>query len=100
MTGLRRRLNLRQKLILFSMASSMLALLLAGGGVIYYDQVLVRRDVTHDLLAVSQMPFVWLRDKRALPHFKGGHMFYTWDESRRAFRDAMKGFYRQAAGRT
>ncbi|NLJ53816.1 MAG: peptidase S10, partial [Intrasporangiaceae bacterium] len=29
-------------------------------------------------------------------HFLGGHMFYTWTESRRAFRDAMVQFYREA----
>ena len=29
-------------------------------------------------------------------HFLGGHMFYTWTESRRAFRDAMVAFYREA----
>ena len=27
------------------------------------------------LKAVSEMPFVWLRDKRALPHMKGGHLY-------------------------
>jgi hypothetical protein len=26
-------------------------------------------------------------------HFGGGHMFYTWDDSRRAFRDWGKSFY-------
>jgi carboxypeptidase C (cathepsin A) len=31
-------------------------------------------------------------------HFRGGHMFYSWDESRRAFRDAMRKFYRSAGG--
>lgn len=31
-------------------------------------------------------------------HFLGGHMFYTWTESRRAFRDAMVEFYREAIG--
>jgi carboxypeptidase C (cathepsin A) len=29
-------------------------------------------------------------------HFLGGHMFYTWADSRRAFRDAMVEFYRSA----
>ena len=33
-----------------------------------------------------------------LRHFKGGHMFYVWDESRRAFRDAMRGFFKEACG--
>lgn len=29
-------------------------------------------------------------------HFKGGHMFYSWDASRKSFRDALRGFYREA----
>ena len=29
-------------------------------------------------------------------HYLGGHMFYTWSESRRAFRDAMARFYAEA----
>jgi len=29
-------------------------------------------------------------------HFPGGHMFYTWAQSRLAFRDAMVEFYREA----
>ena len=31
-------------------------------------------------------------------HFLGGHMFYTWTESRQAFRDAMVRFYAEATG--
>ena len=31
-------------------------------------------------------------------HYPGGHMFYTWAESRRQFRDAMAEFYRSATG--
>jgi len=27
-------------------------------------------------------------------HFDGGHMFYTWESSRRAFRDEVAAFYR------
>lgn len=32
-------------------------------------------------------------------HYLGGHMFYTWTESRRAFRDAMARFYAEATAR-
>ncbi|NUQ36095.1 MAG: peptidase S10 [Planctomycetaceae bacterium] len=38
------------------------------------------------------------RGRLTLKHFKGGHMFYSWDESREAFTDAMKAFYRDAVG--
>lgn len=31
-------------------------------------------------------------------HYRGGHMFYTWADSRREFRDAMADFYRSATG--
>jgi carboxypeptidase C (cathepsin A) len=43
---------------------------------------------------VEQMKL--LPDQRAMlfiRHFGGGHMFYTWDESRRAFRDWAQSFY-------
>ena len=43
---------------------------------------------------VEQMKL--LPEQRAnlfIRHFGGGHMFYTWDASRRAFRDWAKGFY-------
>jgi len=33
------------------------------------------------------------RDKLYIRHFSGGHMFYTWDQSRRAFRDWARSFY-------
>jgi carboxypeptidase C (cathepsin A) len=33
------------------------------------------------------------REKLFIRHFDGGHMFYTWDGSRRAFRDWVRGFY-------
>ena len=32
-----------------------------------------------------------------LQHFPGGHMFYTWEASRRAFRDAIAEFIRVAS---
>ena len=37
-----------------------------------------------------------LRENLTLQHFKGGHMFYTWEESRRAFFTAMKDLYERA----
>jgi carboxypeptidase C (cathepsin A) len=40
-----------------------------------------------------------LRPNLTLRHFQGGHMFYTWDESRRLWLKDMRGFYRQAMGR-
>jgi carboxypeptidase C (cathepsin A) len=33
------------------------------------------------------------REKLFIRHFGGGHMFYTWEESRRAFRDWARTFY-------
>jgi len=33
------------------------------------------------------------RENLFIRHFGGGHMFYTWDESRRSFRDWARGFY-------
>jgi carboxypeptidase C (cathepsin A) len=33
------------------------------------------------------------REKLFIRHFDGGHMFYTWDSSRRAFRDWARRFY-------
>ncbi|MGB3138198.1 MAG: peptidase S10 [Nodosilinea sp.] len=37
-----------------------------------------------------------LRSNLTLRHFQGGHMFYTWDESRRRWFDDMGEFYQQA----
>ena len=31
-------------------------------------------------------------------HFDGGHMFYAWEDSRTAFRDAIADFYAGALG--
>lgn len=36
----------------------------------------------------------------AVQHYVGGHMFYTWQESREAFFDAMRGFYLEAVRAT
>jgi hypothetical protein len=33
------------------------------------------------------------RENLFIRHFDGGHMFYTWDASRRAFRDWAQEFY-------
>ncbi len=34
--------------------------------------------------------------KLSLKHYGGGHMFYAWEDSRRAFRDDIAGFYTNA----
>jgi carboxypeptidase C (cathepsin A) len=36
--------------------------------------------------------------KLSLKHYRGGHMFYAWEESRRAFRADMEKFYREGCG--
>jgi carboxypeptidase C (cathepsin A) len=36
------------------------------------------------------------RHNLSVRHFKGGHMFYTWDESRRAFQETAREFYASA----
>jgi len=33
------------------------------------------------------------RQQLFIRHFGGGHMFYTWNESRRAFRDWVRNYY-------
>ncbi|NKB66365.1 MAG: peptidase S10 [Candidatus Latescibacteria bacterium] len=38
------------------------------------------------------------RDNLTVQHYQGGHMFYTWAESRRAFAQGMRRFYRRAVG--
>ncbi|WOD40077.1 S10 family serine carboxypeptidase-like protein [Nodosilinea sp. E11] len=40
-----------------------------------------------------------LRPNLTLRHFQGGHMFYTWEESRRQWFDNMQRFYHQAMGK-
>lgn len=37
-----------------------------------------------------------LRPNLSLSHYQGGHMFYTWDESRQQWLGAMQGFYDKA----
>ncbi|MFW6387704.1 MAG: S10 family peptidase [bacterium] len=39
------------------------------------------------------------RSRVTLRHYPGGHMFYAWDTSRRAFSDDVREFYRRAVGR-
>lgn len=36
------------------------------------------------------------RSNLSLKHYRGGHMFYAWDESRRAFANDMSRFYQEA----
>ena len=38
-----------------------------------------------------------LRSNLQLQHYRGGHMFYTWETSRKAFSKAMQQFYKEAA---
>jgi carboxypeptidase C (cathepsin A) len=38
------------------------------------------------------------RANLSLKHYAGGHMFYAWESSRRAFADDMREFYRTAVG--
>jgi carboxypeptidase C (cathepsin A) len=37
-----------------------------------------------------------LRRNLTLKHYKGGHMFYTWDESRQQWFAEMQTFYQRA----
>ncbi|WP_020174472.1 S10 family peptidase [Methyloferula stellata] len=57
----------------------------------YYDMVTPyfssERLVEQMKLLPQQREMLFIR------HFGGGHMFYTWDESRRAFRDWAQTFY-------
>lgn len=39
------------------------------------------------------------RESVIVRHFKGGHMFYSWDESRRAFSGAIRKMYDEAVSR-
>ncbi|HIK43953.1 MAG TPA: peptidase S10 [Leptolyngbyaceae cyanobacterium M65_K2018_010] len=45
-----------------------------------------------DLMALNPE----IRPNLTLRHFQGGHMFYTWDESRRQWLEDMTGFYQRA----
>jgi hypothetical protein len=37
-----------------------------------------------------------MADRLTVRHFGGGHMFYAWEESRRAFADAIASFVSSA----
>jgi carboxypeptidase C (cathepsin A) len=37
------------------------------------------------------------RTRLTLKHYAGGHMFYTWQESRSSFTDDIRAFYDEAA---
>jgi len=57
----------------------------------YYDMVTPYFS-SHRL--VEQMRLLPQQRKNLeIKHFGGGHMFYTWDESRKAFRDWVSAFY-------
>jgi carboxypeptidase C (cathepsin A) len=45
-----------------------------------------------DLMALSPE----LRPNLTLRHFKGGHMFYTWEDSRQQWQRSMQAFYQRA----
>jgi carboxypeptidase C (cathepsin A) len=47
-------------------------------------------------LADSMKLHPQIRPNLILKHFQGGHMFYTWDESRQQWFSEMQGFYEQA----
>jgi carboxypeptidase C (cathepsin A) len=36
------------------------------------------------------------RERITVQHYRGGHMFYAWEESRRAFTRAMESFYHRS----
>ena len=70
-----------------SMNKDMKVLIVHG----YYDMV---TPYFSSERLVEQMKL--LPEQRAnlfIRHFGGGHMFYTWDDLRKAFRDWIKGFY-------
>ena len=50
---------------------------------------------TNRLAAMMRLTAEQMRNM-TIRHFKGGHMFYAWEESRLAFRDSMSGFYTEA----
>jgi carboxypeptidase C (cathepsin A) len=45
------------------------------------------RIIEHMKLESSQ------RDRLTVRHFRGGHMFYAWEESRREFAASMREFF-------
>lgn len=60
----------------------------------YYDLVTpyYATDRIKNLMALDDR----LKGNLQVQHFGGGHMFYTWAESRRAFTQTMRAFYRDA----
>jgi carboxypeptidase C (cathepsin A) len=57
----------------------------------YYD--MVTPYFSSERLAEQMKLLPEQRANLFIRHFSGGHMFYTWDDSRKAFRDWAKGFY-------
>ena len=57
----------------------------------YYD--LVTPFHSSDRIASLMKLDDSLKPNLSLHHFAGGHMFYTWDSSRAAFRDLVRNFY-------
>lgn len=60
----------------------------------YYDMVTPYHSSTR---LVKQMRLQPEQKKNmTVKHFKGGHMFYTWEESRKAFKNEMVKFFKSA----
>lgn len=57
----------------------------------YYD--LVTPYFSSERLVEQMKLLPEQRRNLELKHFSGGHMFYTWDDSRRAARDWVRGYY-------
>ena len=70
-----------------SMNSNMKVLICHG----YYD--MVTPYFSSERLVEQMKLLPEQRKNLAVKHFGGGHMFYTWDDSRRAFRDWVAPFY-------
>lgn len=72
-----------------SMNPSMKVLIAHG----YYD--MVTPYFSSERLVEQMRLLPEQREQLFIRHFGGGHMFYTWDASRRAFRDWVRSFYPQ-----
>lgn len=64
----------------------------------YYD--LVTPYFSSNRLADQMRLDPQLRNQLTLRHFQGGHMFYTWKESRDAFYQTARDFYAEATAET
>jgi carboxypeptidase C (cathepsin A) len=62
----------------------------------YYD--MVTPYFSSERLVAQMKLLPQQRESLFIRHFEGGHMFYTWDASRRAFRDWAREFYGVGSG--